>query len=910
MRTWRVSLLLQMMTVMLVTVSAFEFSFEAFYGNTSDIDDEYKRIIDDAKEDVNKEYPQDSLRVTHFQPRRAANSAEKLFSTNSFQALKLDVCPGIFSAGAQGLIVPNDVCYECRSVGAMVGNAVNPTIALDQAEGSKAIKMLPTTSEMVDLFVHLINYTKWYDFIVLYDQYSGLDVAVSMMGYADIYGWNVKMQNVNDHDMLTKTLKASRVRNLLLYCEYQENAMDVVRLAIEEGMMEDSYHWMLGNLNMPLTWDHVSAIRRSGAYITRLQVETKNNVASDFQTQKPEPLDEWPYRLRLAYDAVLLFSNALQRYKQRTGRFPTERVFCQTTEEYTYSPLDPEIKSVSFEGLSGEVAFNEHGDRVNYTIRIYMGKGTTVYVHNDVEEIQPLGTWTQNIKHWELKYGRQWQSKERLNMGPFRNAQVDTIKIVSLEEPPYLLDDSRVGIQGFIKEFLIHLKRVMEEELGQNFEYELELVSEGDYGRYDIVTNSWSGLMGRLVNGYADIAAAPMAITPQRDRYVDFTVPFIKSELGVLIKHPSWIWEYPFAPVFPFRWDVWMVNLLAFVVVTVAMTLIGRYNPQEWSRAAERGEASQEQSQSFNVWNTFWFNVSTLFLQSFDSSPRSVTGRVLAAFWFFYCIVMVFLFLFNLTPFLTSSKSIGIVRDVGDLLDETTVDVGFIKDSPAYDFFKYSDIEDFTRFWEYIHAANSMYGDETTIEFRVEEAVQRVRLSNGRYALIHDKEVLKKEAARWPCDLYITGGHFALVEYGLAVQSGSPLRDQLTYAVRRLQEKGIIDEIWKNNTDNPLWVELNKEGSCQENATIWEIQGLYSLTTVDMKGIYFLLLLGMGLAVIIFLIEVLAFQLGFGSSSPGHTGSRQEMQNLRGSDRRTGGGGGMGGPMGGADVGGNEKMWI
>ena len=40
---------------------------------------------------------------------------------------------------------------------------------------------------------------------------------------------------------------------------------------------------------------------------------------------------------------------------------------------------------LSFEGLSGEVAFNEQGDRVNYTVQIYMGKGRTVFVHNDVE---------------------------------------------------------------------------------------------------------------------------------------------------------------------------------------------------------------------------------------------------------------------------------------------------------------------------------------------------------------------------------------------------------------------------------------------------------------------------------------------------------------------------------------------
>ena len=98
---------------------------------------------------------------------------------------------------------------------------------------------------------------------------------------------------------------------------------------------------------MPLTYNDIDRIRRGGAYITRLQMVTKNNIAFDFTTQKAEPIEEWPYRLRLSYDAVVLFSNALQRYKSRNNRFPTQDVFCQTSERYTVSPLEADIKSVS-----------------------------------------------------------------------------------------------------------------------------------------------------------------------------------------------------------------------------------------------------------------------------------------------------------------------------------------------------------------------------------------------------------------------------------------------------------------------------------------------------------------------------------------------------------------------------------
>lgn len=450
-------------------------------------------------------------------------------------------------------------------------------------------------------------------------------------------------------------------------------------------------------------------------------------------------------------------------------------------------------------------------------------------------------------------------------MGPFRNAEIDTITIVSLEEPPYLIKGtSGRGFEGFIPEFLELIKKVMKDEMNQEFEYELELVSEGDYGRLDVVTRKWSGMMGRLVDGYADIAAAPLAVTSQRDEAVDFTVPYMKAGLGILIKHPSGVREYPFAIVFPFGWDAWLANLAALVVVTILFIVIGSFNPREYKQAAERGEESPEHADSFNFWNSWWFTITSVFLQSFNKSPRSFAGRTLAAFWWFYVLMIVFLYLLNLSPFLKVSKTSVFVNDVGDLLHQSQVDVGFIKGSPAEDYFKYSDVTDFRRLWEHIHSANSMHSDESTIEEEVEDAVRRVRHSNGEYAFIHDRRILEHESQRWPCNLYITGGNFAEVEYGLAVPSGSPLRDQLSYAIKVLLKQGVLEELWANHS-NGEWVEKGKGGKCDERLDEWERQGLFSLTSVDLKGLYYMMLLGFAFSIIFFIIEVLAFQLGLAS---------------------------------------------
>ena len=75
-----------------------------------------------------------------------------------------------------------------------------------------------------------------------------------------------------------------------------------------------------------------------GAYITRLQILTKSNVAFDYNTQKAEPIDEWQYRLRLTYDSVITLGRAFRQHKDRTGSYPNHFAIC---------PPDPQNPSIS-----------------------------------------------------------------------------------------------------------------------------------------------------------------------------------------------------------------------------------------------------------------------------------------------------------------------------------------------------------------------------------------------------------------------------------------------------------------------------------------------------------------------------------------------------------------------------------
>ena len=85
-----------------------------------------------------------------------------------------DVCAQTASSGVKAIIVPNDLCTECSGIGGIIGDAVNPTLATDMSPRfSLAMKMYPPLHEMISLLTELVNYTKWVDFLVLYDKDSG-----------------------------------------------------------------------------------------------------------------------------------------------------------------------------------------------------------------------------------------------------------------------------------------------------------------------------------------------------------------------------------------------------------------------------------------------------------------------------------------------------------------------------------------------------------------------------------------------------------------------------------------------------------------------------------------------------------------------------------------------------------------
>lgn len=59
------------------------------------------------------------------------------------------------------------------------------------------------------------------------------------------------------------------------------------------------------------------------------------------------------------------------------------------------------------------------------------------------------------------------------------------------------------------------------------------------YNFYKDPNGSWNGVVGELIRHEADIAVAPLTITSQRERAIEFSTPFMDIGISIMIKKPK-----------------------------------------------------------------------------------------------------------------------------------------------------------------------------------------------------------------------------------------------------------------------------------------------------------------------------------------------------------------------------------
>ncbi|VDM63252.1 unnamed protein product, partial [Angiostrongylus costaricensis] len=238
------------------------------------------------------------------------------------------------------------------------------------------------------------------------------------------------------------------------------------------------------------------------------------------------------------------------------------------------------------------------------------------------------------------------------------------------------------------------------------FQYDI-FVSEGNkYGARQ-ADGSWDGMLGYLLNETADIAVAPLTITQERERAVDFSKPFMTTGISIMIKKPEKQEFNIFSFMEPLGMRIWILTVCSYVGVSLTIFLVSSFSPYEQRVQFNRGEFSV--SNEFSMYNSLWFTLAAFMQQGTDILPKALSGRIASSAWWFFTLIIVSSYTANLAAFLTLEKMTPPIESVEDLANQKKIRYGVVKGGSTAAFFEDSTVPLYKKMWDFMQDENNKF---------------------------------------------------------------------------------------------------------------------------------------------------------------------------------------------------------
>ncbi|XP_043453686.1 glutamate receptor 1 isoform X1 [Prionailurus bengalensis] len=739
--------------------------------------------------------------------------------------------------------------YERRTVnmltsfcGALHVCFITPSFPVDTSNQF----VLQLRPELQDALISIIDHYKWQKFVYIYDADRGLSVLQKVLDTAAEKNWQVTAVNIlttteEGYRMLFQDLEKKKERLVVVDCESERlNAILGQIIKLEKNGI--GYHYILANLGF-MDID-LNKFKESGANVTGFQLVNYTDIIPAKIMQQWKNSDardhtrvDWKrpkYTSALTYDGVKVMAEAFQSLRRQ--RIDISRRGnagdCLANPAVPWGQgidIQRALQQVRFEGLTGNVQFNEKGRRTNYTLHVIEMK------HDGIRKI---GYWNEDDKFVPAATDAQAG-------GDNSSVQNRTYIVTTILEDPYvMLKKNANQFEGNdrYEGYCVELAAEIAKHVG--YSYRLEIVSDGKYGARDPDTKAWNGMVGELVYGRADVAVAPLTITLVREEVIDFSKPFMSLGISIMIKKPQKSKPGVFSFLDPLAYEIWMCIVFAYIGVSVVLFLVSRFSPYEWhSEEFEEGrdQTTSDQSNEFGIFNSLWFSLGAFMQQGCDISPRSLSGRIVGGVWWFFTLIIISSYTANLAAFLTVERMVSPIESAEDLAKQTEIAYGTLEAGSTKEFFRRSKIAVFEKMWTYMKSAEPSVFVRTT-----EEGMIRVRKSKGKYAYLLESTMNEYIEQRKPCDTMKVGGNLDSKGYGIATPKGSALRNPVNLAVLKLNEQGLLDKL-----KNKWWYDKGECGSGGGDSK----DKTSALSLSNVAGVFYILIGGLGLAMLVALIE-------------------------------------------------------
>ncbi|XP_062609790.1 uncharacterized protein LOC134271606 [Saccostrea cucullata] len=684
----------------------------------------------------------------------------------------------------------------------------------------------------------LIRFWKWHKFAVLYEDNDGLirlqDILkLSAKGRVVIATRKIDFVNSENLTKVLEELKKAEYQQIIVDCHY-ERVYTVLQKAAETEALSEYFHYHFMTLDLGVA--DISDFAAAGANITALRMVNPEqslvkNVTEEWKQLQfnirgnKSPLRKGqlqiPTETALMHDAVWVFFHAVNALNEQNPRALTsfDRVSCDTSTPWNYGKeLLDFMKSVQTKGLTGNIEFDEYGQRKNFELDV-----VKLRQNNDLHKI---GVW---------------------NSMPFLNITDDeeplsklnkTLKVLTVLELPYAWkrkdENGNIVYEGFCIDILNAIAEKMK------FNYEIQ--EEDSYGNCYPDEDYCTGMYQKLIDRKADLIVGGITITSAREQYVDFTKPFWNLGITILFRKPKPKPVRLFSFLDPFHKDVWVYMIAIYLCVSFMFFVIARLTPYEWCNPYPCDQDEDIVENQFSVLNSMWLTIGSILQQGCELAPRTVSTRMVAGVWWFFTLIIISSYTANLAAFLTAGRMQSPIESAADLSKQTEIKYGTLQTGSTYSFFQNSIFPVYQRMFAFmkkqkptVFVQNSAKGEE--------------RVLKGNYAYFAESTTVEYKVER-DCELMQIGNWLNSVGYGIALPKGSPYRHKISQEILYLMDNQIIKKFY-NKWWKRMYINQTCESEKKDNNNALKIENI--------GGVFVVLMGGVGIAMVIAVIEFIYY---------------------------------------------------
>lgn len=338
-------------------------------------------------------------------------------------------------------------------------------------------------------------------------------------------------------------------------------------------------------------------------------------------------------------------------------------------------------------------------------------------------------------------------------LNPIAHAAPRTITVATYDTAPFVITEGG-GANAVKYGFTIDLLN--------------EIAKRTDWTYTYLNAGNVQGILQAVADGKADLGAADISITAEREKRFNFTQPIIAAGLQIIVPADSTKRVEP--GLIDFVKLLFSRTMLVWLLAALALTVV----PAHIIWVMERGDQESMVSKNYfpGIFQAFGWGLGMLAAAPFDP-PRQWPIRMVTVLWTFVSIIFVAYYTAILTTNLTVAKITSQINSPADLVGRTVCTVANTTSAPAL----------------------TKLGVQFTAVAKIDDCF--TGFEKGTFeAVVYDAPVLQYYVAHRGAGIAAPAGPvFKDEDYGVVFPIGSDLRREFDDALLAVQEQGEFDRL-------------------------------------------------------------------------------------------------------------------